>query len=256
MKNPLKKCFITLCAFSALAVSLFAQDVQERVPHFEIKKVDFKTTQVEASDAAKPWGRTQIDFRVLPGPLGGSTGAPGFNQNDWLTGVKITLTLVYKKTAAAYDGSRARGAKAEAKIDKLEKEEGSKWAKYVYYRASTKFVALKVGDSQRSVSFFLPGEIIERDKLIGRAEPEYYYVEFEYNGNKIPLLDGKSNPTLKNSMPPVTKIAKSRVEFDEFLGTADSSVSDTKGLLLSQQYVPFSAWPKNSSTIVRSEVEQ
>lgn len=254
MKNPLFKVLALLSALTMLATSAFAQEVTPKVPAIQVQKVDFKTIQMPNADPKYKWAQTRVEFKVNP--------SKDFLPSSFLNNVQMRITLVYEKTAASLtnaDGStgRARGSRGAAAVKKAAEEAGGgQGESYTYYRATVKFAALEVNGGKKEYSFYIPGEIVERDKehMSGQAKPAFYYIEFEYNDMVIAPFDAEGKPRA-NYIDNKIKMAK---DFDQLSSWADSAVSETKGLLLPLYLSPGAGVLKSgaSPSVIRDEVQQ
>ncbi len=269
MKNPLKQILALSAALFACAVSAFAQEAPAKIPNIQIDKVDFKQVSMPNADQKYKWGQTLIEFKVQPS-------ADGYLSGSFLNNVKMTLTLMYKRTAASLSGdgmtsSRARGQKGKAAVEKaVEDAGGDASAKFTSYRASVRFAALKVGDGKKAYAFYIPGEIIERDKEVtsGNAKPAYYYIEFEYNDMVISPFDAAGKFRSKYmDCPNAASLGANFVinpnskdaaqNFEMVRGWADATISDTKGLLVPAYLTPAgSGVVSGAPSVVREDVLQ
>lgn len=261
MHNPLKKSFVAILAFVAtLAPVVFAQDAKSP-PLIEVEKVDFTTGKVPHFDQKLNWGWTEVRFRAKP--------YGQYPQDTFLNDVKVTLTLVYPKSLASISGERAKGSAAQraAEIDAASENAGNS-AKFSYYRATVSLVGLKVDNKSRYLRFFVPGEIVDREirgggngakSWTGSAKPLVYWVSFTCNGEEVPLYNKDGKLMFRNAIGGTESYANNMAKstFEKFQSEASGSVSDTKGLLIPQTYMPYEVWPtKDSPAILREEIQQ
>lgn len=261
MNIPLKKYLLAaLAVVVSFAPAVFAQDAK-KPPLIEVEKVDFKTEKMPYYDQSQKWAMTEVRFRVKPY-------APTYIQDAYLNNVKMTLTLVYPKSLGAVTGGRVTGSaeQREAALEAASEEVGSN-AKFSYYRATVAFAGLKIGGASRYVRFFIPGEVVEREirgggeaarYWSGSAKPMAYWVSFSYDGTEVPLYKPDGKLMFPMSVGGAAPWARNmtKANFEKFSSDADSSVSDTKGLLMPQTYLPYNVWPKDSPTILREEIQQ
>ncbi len=258
MKSTLKSSIVALVAVAVSAAFVSAQETEPKVPNIAIQKVDFKTIAMPNADPSYPkWAQTVIDFKVNP--------SKDYQPQAFLNNVKMTLTLLYDKTAAAGEGvSKARGAKGKEIVEKEAKEAGGTGAaKHTTYRASVTFASLKIGDGKKQYAFYIPGEIVDRDKekMSGSAKPKYYYIEFEYDGMVIGAYSakGERRPNYMDC-PTATgnDIVKKPEDFDQVCEWADAGAFETRGLLIPLHWAPGFGQLKIGSvpSIVRPEVQQ
>lgn len=253
MKNTLRKFFVLFSALAVCAVPAFAQEAQPKIPNIQIQKVDFKAVQMPNADPSYKWAQTKVEFKV--------NGNKDFLAGTFLNNVKMRVTLVYEKTAASLmseggTSSRARGSRGKAMVEKAVAEAGgSRGDAYTYYRAAVTFAALKVNDGKKEFSFYVPGEIVERDKekMSGNAKPKFYYVEFEYNDLVIAPFDAAGR--LRNNY--IDSQIKQLGDFEQLSNWADAAVSETKGLYLPAHLTPGGySLMKAAPSVVRDEVQQ
>jgi hypothetical protein len=135
-------------------------------------------------------------------------------NKSWVDKVKLTVTQVYK----------TKSQKAED---------------WNYYRSTVTILTLKV-NQPRSVSFYLPGDIVKRDNL--RKEPDYYFVQVEAGGNEEPLFDAKGNVITEQSRAISHDFAK-KATFDGAKDVADRCAGNTSGILRPQYLVNYPEVP-------------
>lgn len=258
--QTLRKSALVFVALAASVVAFAQQSSQP--PYIDVEKVDFTTLQVPYSSQKYKWAATEIKFRAQP--------TSAYPQDSYLTNVKMTLTLVYPLTPESVADARVVGTRAEREAaTEAAKEETGTTAKFSYYRASVTFVGLKVGETSRYVRFFIPGEIVDREghskdakaqrSWGGTAKPLVYWVQFNYNGEDIPLYKADGKLLSRFSIGGTESYANmmSKEVFEKFVDDAMGAVSATKGMLIPQTYVPYDVWPKKDSpTILRDEIQQ
>ena len=116
---------------------------------------------------------------------------------------------------------------------------------FSYYRSSATVLTLEVG-SPRSVYFYLPGDIVKRDRL--KMQPDYYYVQLDVAGTEVPLFNeaGRLNPDMLGA---VHKMFVTKKDFDGARDLADRGANANTGMLRPQFLVPyaiFDALPQGS----------
>ena len=94
---------------------------------------------------------------------------------------------------------------------------------------------MEVG-SPRSVYFYLPGDIVKRDRL--KMQPDFYYVQLDVGGTEVPLFSeaGKLNADM---LAAVHKQISTKKEFDGARDLADRGVAANAGMLRPQYMVPY-----------------
>lgn len=132
-------------------------------------------------------------------------------NKQWVDKIKVTATQIFKPLAAK---------------DATE---------FSYYRSSATILTMEIG-SPRSVYFYLPGDIVKRDRL--KMQPDYYYVQLEVAGTEVPLFSeaGRLNPDMLSA---VHKMFVNKKDFDGARDQADRGVSANAGMLRPQYMVPY-----------------
>ena len=262
MKTSLKKCFAVLFFAVSALTPAFAQDAEwSEVPFIDVKKVTHSVAPVPGYTGN--WACTTIELQAKT-----CAWAPNFKANDWINNLKVTLTLAYPKTNTSLSGKRARGTSEERSETMKQSEDAAgadSDAKYTYYRASVNLVGLQVGAGRASsVSFFIPAEIVERESklsnaMLGKANPEFYLVQFSYKGTPLPVCNPKGVLLSRKALdfPAGKRPQMAPADFVKWIDdNASSSVSDTKGLLLPFTALPYPIWPKNAPAVIFDNIEQ
>lgn len=132
-------------------------------------------------------------------------------NKQWVDKVKVTVTAIFKPTSAK---------------DATE---------FSYYRSSATVLTMEV-NSDRSVYFYLPGDIVKRDRL--KMQPDYYYVQLEVGGTEVPLFSeaGRINP---DQLAAVHKQFVNKKDFDGARDLADRGAGANAGMLRPQYLVPY-----------------
>lgn len=132
-------------------------------------------------------------------------------NKQWVDKVKVTVTQIYKPVAVK-----------EA-------------AEFSYYRSTATVLTMEV-NSPRSVYFYLPGDIVKRDRL--KMQPDYYYVQLEVGGTEVPLYSeaGRLSPDMQAA---VHKQFANKQAFDGARDLADRGVAANAGMLRPQYLVPY-----------------
>jgi hypothetical protein len=138
------------------------------------------------------WLESEIDLMAKPGGRAG----PGFVDR-----VRVTLSL-------GLEASDEKGAK-----------------RLVFYRANAEMIALE-GGTKSTVRFFLPPEVVRRDRL--RNDVKYYAVEIEAGGQP-------QTPT----KPSVSSDFTSAEMVRNFLSKVTSESGQNEGILVPQHLSPF-----------------
>lgn len=132
-------------------------------------------------------------------------------NKQWVDKIKVTVTQIFKPLSAK---------------DATE---------FSYYRASATVLTMEIG-SPRSVYFYLPGDIVKRDRL--KLQPDYYYVQLEVGGTEVPLFSeaGRISPDM---LAAVHKQFVNKKDFDGARDLADRGASANAGMLRPQYMVPY-----------------
>lgn len=181
--------------------------VNVRSVHFDPAKIGGQKNE---------WIRMQVELHANFNPetklsAEDKAGKKAANK-QWVDKVKVTVTQIFKPLSAK---------------DATE---------FSYYRASATVLTMEV-NTDRSVYFYLPGDIVKRDRL--KMQPDYYYVQLEVGGTELPIFTeaGRLVPDMAGS---VHKMFASKKDFDGARDLADRGVSANTGMLRPQYLVPYS----------------
>jgi len=166
---------------------------------------DVKFAQTKLGGQMNPWNRMQVEL------MAGDNPDPKALNKKWVDKVKVTVTAIFKPTSAK---------------DATE---------FSYYRSSATVLTMEV-NSDRSVYFYLPGDIVKRDRL--KMQPDYYYVQLEVGGTEVPLFSeaGRINP---DQLAAVHKQFVNKKDFDGARDLADRGAGANAGMLRPQYLVPY-----------------
>ena len=163
-----------------------------------------------------PWIRTQVELRANFNPEAKAVAevdpAKKPANKLWVDKVKVTLTQIFKPIGATTA------------------------AEFAYYRASATVLTMEV-NTERSVYFYLPGDVVKRDRL--KAQPDYYYVQVEVGGAEQPLFTEVGRP-VADMQGALHKMFLDKKAFDDARSLADRAVNTNNGLLRPQYLVPYS----------------
>ena len=154
----------------------------------EVSKVDFNTTKDD-------WIQMQVELHF------GDNLLPDARSKDFFSKIGVTVYLAYEIDAAN--------------------------RQYDYYRSKVK-IALAEAKEKYNVYFYLPGMIVERDR-ISKAKPEYYYVALDIAGNELPP---------KQNSYAISDSIKNLQILNSFISKAKEMSASTKGLLMPSYYAP------------------
>lgn len=203
-----------LVLFSLATVSFYsipanAQTAQSAVAApapVEVTAVKFETVRI----AQDSWMEAEVEVAAKP------AGRPG--PGDFVDHVRVTLNL-------GFDLAPEGGVKKQR-----------------FYRASVEAVALEVG-TKSTFRFYLPPEIVKRDKITTGEGGRYYVVELEAGGKVLSPTRGA-----------LSAIFKSDESMKNFLGLVGSEGGANEGVLIPQHLSPFAYDSRRPSpTILRRE---
>jgi hypothetical protein len=152
-----------------------------------VKKVTFES--VRSAGSSDPWYECTVEVEARPG--GAAT------AGEYIDAVRCTFYLSF-----------------------MVKREGQEVL--VFYRASAEAATLE-GGSGRFYRFYLPPEVVKRDRISGDAV--FYYAELEVGGKP----QAGSKESLGSKIPNV----------QNFISRASTEVAKTEGVLVPQYLSPF-----------------
>jgi len=204
---------VALSLSAALAQNTKGAEGGGKIPVF-VRSVKFE--QSKLGGQLNPWNRMLVELQANynPDTKEPKEGKKAANK-QWVDKVKVTVTQIYK----------GQGAKDTAD--------------YNYYRASATVLTMEI-NQPRSVLFYLPGDIVKRDRL--RKEPDYYFVQLEIGGNEIPLFDEKGKLTPGQEYA-VHKQIQDKKLFDNAKDAADRGVGANPGILRPQYLILYATEP-------------
>jgi len=169
---------------------------------------DVKFFQHRLGGQINPWNRMQVEVAANYNP------DPKALNKTWVDKIKLTVTQVYK----------TKSAKPED---------------WNYYRTAVTILTLEV-NQPRTVSFYLPGDVVKRDNL--RKEPDFYYVQPEVSGNEEPLFDAKGSVIAEQSRA-ISRDLSQKKNFDGAKDVADRCAGNNPGILRPQFLVNYPEVP-------------
>ncbi|MGF1482936.1 MAG: hypothetical protein ACFBZ8_01075 [Opitutales bacterium] len=176
-----------LCAISVLATPLHAQPAAT-VPTVEVTDIDFDTEDLPIFE--EDVYRVGVEFAF------GSNPKPDAPNERWIDKVDVTLII-------AFVNERSQSIQA--------------------YSSTARLVAVEADEEER-IFFYLPQEILERDRISG--DPYAYLVEFKVDGDDIARPGGD---------PYDNQSAQTTVE--NFKSAIRDSLADNAGILMTQQEI-------------------
>jgi hypothetical protein len=90
-------------------------------------------------------------------------------------------------------------------------------------------------NTDRSVYFYLPGDIVKRDRL--KMQPDYYYVQIEVGGSEQPLFNEAGRPVADMANALHKQFLDKKI-FDGARSEADRAVNANAGMLRPHYLVP------------------
>lgn len=169
---------------------------------------DVKFFQLRLGGQINPWNCMQVEVAANYNP------DPKALNKTWVDKIKLTVTQVYK----------TKSPKPED---------------WNYYRSAVTILTLEV-NQPRTVSFYLPGDVVKRDNL--RKEPDYFYVQPEISGNEEPLFDAKGSVIAEQSRA-ISRDLSQKKNFDGAKDVADRCAGNNSGILRPQFLVNYREVP-------------
>ncbi|MDR2863939.1 MAG: hypothetical protein LBV54_08765 [Puniceicoccales bacterium] len=229
-----------LCGFLVvLASSATAQQVPpaaKGIAPVEVTAVKFSNAKVGGLHSMN---RMEVELRALANAKILENPAAAVPNKEWVDKIRVTVTTAYERPAiprsAAITSTTARkpGAAGAAGAD------ASAPPPYVFYRATATIMTME-RNGRGSLFFYLPGEIVKRDRL--KLEPYAYLVEIDVDG---------TNVTTSKTM--ASKTIQKPEQLDGFKQMADRAVLDTAGVLRPQYMVPYDPVQASSPTLLRED---
>ena len=154
----------------------------------EVSKVDFNKTK-------DYWIQMEVEIDF------GNNTLPDARDKDFFANVGVKVYLAYEIDAAR--------------------------RQYDYYSSEVK-IALAEANEKYNVYFYLPGMIVERDR-ISQAKPAFYYVALDLAGNELPPKQGSDA---------ISNRIKNLQILNSFIAKAKEMSARTKGLLMPSYFAP------------------
>lgn len=218
--HPMPQVRAVLLSLTALCLSvagLSAQagkaDPQAGKSAVSVRAINFDPVKLGGQQS--PWIRTQVtlsgnfnpEAKVVPDPAAGPK--KPINKT-FVDKIKVTLTLIFKPIGTSV---------AE---------------EFAYYRSSATVLTMEV-NTDRSLYFYLPGDIVKRDRL--KLQPDYYYVQLDVAGTEQPLFSENGRP-VADMANGLHKFFIDKKNFDLARSQADRAVNSTSGILRPHYLVP------------------
>ena len=135
-------------------------------------------------------------------------------RDDWVQ-MEIELSCNGNPSPDAKNPSFVENIKVKVYLAYL-RDEATR--KYDYYTAEVEIVIMEQHDD-RNVYFYLPGPIVERDRL--KKEPDFYYAEVSINGELLPPQQSAMSRSIKT--PQI---------LESFVSNADSGSVENEHMLM------------------------
>lgn len=212
MKLPLLASLVPVLVFgSPLRVAAQGnQGSAEAVAAAQIEVASVKFGYSRAENGGDNWMEALIELDVKPNGKQVS--------GEFLNRVRVTLNL----------GCEATSTKGEKSL--------------TYYKSSVEMVSVEGGKA--FVRFYLPHEVVKRDRL--RGDPQYYLVELEAGGEP-------QKPNLQS----VSKSINNSTLLAGFKGKVASESGANDSLLMPQYLTPFANDSRRSSpTFLRRDAQR
>ncbi len=206
---------LSVCFVSAQATKAEGGATTGKSP-VSVRSVHFDPVKI--GNQKNEWIRMQVELQAnfnpetkLSAEEKADKGGKKAANKQWVDKIKVTVTEIFKPLSAK---------------DATE---------FSYYRASATVLTMEIG-SPRSVYFYLPGDIVKRDRL--KMQPDYYYVQLDVGGNEVPLFSeaGRIAPDM---LAAVHKQFVNKKDFDGARDLADRGASANAGMLRPQYMVPY-----------------
>lgn len=176
----------------------------------QVREIRFTNQNAPSGDR---WYRAEINIQANSNPSGDE--AP---NSRWVDNIEVTLTMAFPVKAHGSD--------------------------YTFYRASATLVSVQQRQNV-SVYFYLPWEILDRDRL-GTRDPEFYAVQFRVDGQEVTTTRDHVSRNLADA-----------TAVQNFLTAANQGVARTEGILVPTYLSPFMGMEgrRGSPSYIRREVQ-
>ena len=162
----------------------------------EVKKVDFKKTKDKTKDY---WIQMEIELFCGPNTLATA------RHKDYTENVKVKVYLAYERDASA--------------------------RLYDYYTSEVEVVIMEANEDY-NVYFYLPGLIVERDRL-NQPEPAFYHIEISVGGTA---------QAPKGGSRAISDQIKNLQVLQSFLTQAEAGSAVNDSILMPIYYAPNEFW--------------
>lgn len=213
MKIPSILVLLTLATVSATSIQVNAQPApaaSETAAQVEVASVKFNGIRL----GQDPWMEVEVEVTAKPGGRAVS--------GEFIDRVRVSLNLGIE----------------------LGSEGGVK--KRAFYRSSVEAIAIE-GGSKSMFRFYLPPEVLKRDKISPNDTGKHYVVELE--------VGGKPQPQSRGGVSANT--IKSEESLRNFLGLVASEGGQNEGVLMPLHLTPFANdSQRRSPTVLRREAQR
>lgn len=182
----------------ALVATFIFASVATVNAQIRVNKVDF-------DKGAEDWVVAAIDIEAGQNP---NPDAPNPRYVDDIL-VELTIAIPIDRSNPAYDANQP----------------------FWFYHSAARIITIETG-KEKTVHFFLPGPIVERDNL--KETPEYWFVNISVAGEEL-------EPSMNDQVP--SKL-RDEATFKAFRDMADGAIGDTEGIMLPFYQAPGFAIPR------------
>ena len=193
------------------------------------------------------WHRLEVELKALPEGIKSALLAQGVptkfagDSVKWVNNVKVTLVAGFKPSGAdlskpkVYQDvlrlkDRATDAASFAATKDVSNPEN--WR---YYKASAVIVTLEA-NRPRSVFFYIPGDIVDRDGITN-PRPDAAYVALEVDGQEVPVMDEKGAPFTGSNAVLIAGSKPDAAKLTKLKEVAERATRDTEGVMRPQNLI-------------------
>ncbi len=216
MKIPSPLVLLPLLASTAVPIGVFAQPAPAAVAPAEVGEHHVEVTDVKFVSARSVLGDNWLEVLVEVTARPGGKAVMG----EFVDNVRVVLNLGFELG----DGP------------------SKKWS---FYRASAEAASLE-GGVKSVFRFYLPPEVVKRDRLVAGETGKHFLVEFEVGGRPIPPMRGSASAKVAD--PDKRGV---------FLSKVSAEGARNEGVLVPQHLSPFALdSQRRAPSIVRREVSR
>ena len=206
MKNRL---FVSFLALAALVVVPLSH-ARDSIP-MEVERVNFSS---ERAGNRGNWQEIEIQLQIN-GYSSDQAKALELNNPNFLNDIEVILHLAYNVRTP--EGRVAEDDQGEPKL--------------VFYSSEVEIASLERNARNNQVLFYLPPEIVKRDRIRAAQEPARFLIELRADGREIPF-SGRSARRMSDDL-------MNREAVSEFTSRVRSEASRNEGILMPIYKTPF-----------------